>query len=170
MVAQVLHSRRWQLCNTRPSFATNATPLKTYTVLRNSASGPQIGLLGRIIGRAATGNAPKSALRPAFGRPEGRFRFFPGSSPAKIRPGRSTSGPEALLHNIEYYRCLRNKRQSEPHEFIGFGAMEVTKLYVMQQCFRAGNRPSGQDFGRTATGKAPKSALRPAEEIGRAHV
>ncbi len=27
----------------------------------------------------------------------------------------------------------------------------------------AGNRPSGLDFGRTATGKTPKSALRPAE-------
>ena len=38
---------------------------------------------------------------PAFGRPEGRFRCFPGSSPTKIRPGRPIYGPEALLHNIE---------------------------------------------------------------------
>ncbi len=35
-------------------------------------------------------------------RPEGRFRFFPGSSPAKFRPGSPISGPEALVHNIEY--------------------------------------------------------------------
>jgi hypothetical protein len=27
---------------------------------------------------------------------------FPGSSPAKIRPGGQIDGPEALLHNIEY--------------------------------------------------------------------
>ncbi len=47
--------------------------------------------------------ASTSALRSAFGRPEGRFRCFPGSSPAKIRPGRLISGPEALLHNIEYH-------------------------------------------------------------------
>ncbi len=36
-------------------------------------------------------------------------------------------------------------------------------LYVTQYCFRAGNWTSGPDFGRTATGKAPKSELRPAE-------
>jgi hypothetical protein len=44
----------------------------------------------------ATGKTPKSFLRPAFGRPEGPFRCFPGSSPAKIRPGRPIYGPEAL--------------------------------------------------------------------------
>jgi hypothetical protein len=38
-----------------------------------------------------------SALRPAFGRPEGRFRFFHGSSPATIRPGRPISAPEATV-------------------------------------------------------------------------
>ncbi len=53
-------------------------------------------------GRIATGKASKSALLPAFGRPYGRFRFFPGSSPAQIWPGRSISGPEALLRNIDY--------------------------------------------------------------------
>ncbi len=30
------------------------------------------------------------------------FPVFPGSGPAKIRPGRPISGPEALLRNIEY--------------------------------------------------------------------
>ncbi len=38
------------------------------------------------------------ALRPAGSR----FRCLPGGSPAKIRPGSPVSGPEALLHNIEY--------------------------------------------------------------------
>ncbi len=38
--------------------------------------------------------------QPAEGRPEGRFRCFPGGSPAKIRPGRPISGPEALSCNI----------------------------------------------------------------------
>ncbi len=28
------------------------------------------------------------------------------------------------------YRCLRNKRPSQPYEFIGFGAMDVTKLHI----------------------------------------
>ena len=31
--------------------------------------------------------------------------------------------------------------------------------YVTQYCFQAGNRPSGPDFGRIATGKVHKSAL-----------
>ena len=39
----------------------------------------------------------------------------------------------------------------------------VQLLYVTQYCFRVGNRPSGPDFGRAATRKTPKSALRPAE-------
>ena len=34
---------------------------------------------------------------------------------------------------------------------------------VMQYCFRTVNLPSGPDLGQPATGKAPKSALRPAE-------
>ncbi len=60
----------------------------------NLPSGPDFG-------RTATGKAPELALRPAFGRPEGRFRRFPGSSPAEIRPGRPIYGPEARLRNIE---------------------------------------------------------------------
>ena len=39
----------------------------------------------------------RTQKHPAEGRPEGRFRCLPGSSPAKIRPGRPISGPEALL-------------------------------------------------------------------------
>jgi hypothetical protein len=57
---------------------------------------------GLDFGRTATGKAPKSTLRPAEGRPEGRFRCLPKSSPAKIRPG----NPEALLRNIEYSRLF----------------------------------------------------------------
>jgi hypothetical protein len=63
---------------------------------------------GQHFGRRSTGKTQESALRPAFSRPEGRFRCFPGSSPAKIRPGRPINGPEALVLNIEYiymYRC-----------------------------------------------------------------
>ncbi len=44
----------------------------------------------------------KSAHLPAEGWPEAQFRCFPGSRPVKIRPGRSISGPEALLRNIVY--------------------------------------------------------------------
>ncbi len=42
---------------------------------------------------------PPAGRRPAGGP---RFRFSPGSSPAKIRPGSQIYGPEALLCNIEY--------------------------------------------------------------------
>jgi hypothetical protein len=58
---------------------------------------------GLDFGRTATGKAPKLALRPDFGRPEGRVRCFPSSSPAKIRPGRPIYGPEALLCNIDHH-------------------------------------------------------------------
>ena len=70
-------------------------------MLRNSASGPEIELPGRILAGLLPGKQ-ESALRPAEGRPEDRFRCFPGSSPAKIRPGSPISGPEALMRNIEY--------------------------------------------------------------------
>ena len=46
--------------------------LKKNSMLRNSASGPEIGLPGRIQAGFYSG-ASKSALRPAFGRLEGRF-------------------------------------------------------------------------------------------------
>ena len=40
---------------------------------------------------------------------------FPGSSPAKIRPGRPISGPEALLHNSPVY-CIGG-RYTEPRVY-----------------------------------------------------
>ncbi len=48
----------------------NVPTLKTESLPHNNYSGPEIGLPGWIsIGRKAS----KSALRPAFGKPEGRF-------------------------------------------------------------------------------------------------
>ncbi len=66
------------------------------------------GRTGPDFGWTATGKTLESALRPAEGRPEDRFRCFPGRSPAKIRPGRPISGPEALLRNVEHFRLLDN--------------------------------------------------------------
>jgi hypothetical protein len=68
-------------------------------MLGNSASGPEIGLPGLILAGLPPG---KNRNRP-FGGQEGRCRCFPGSSPAKIRPGRPIYGPEALLCNIDHY-------------------------------------------------------------------
>ncbi len=48
-------------------------------------------------GGTATGKEPKSALRPAFGRPESPSRCSPGSSPAEIRPGRPISGRSGTI-------------------------------------------------------------------------
>ncbi len=69
---------------------------------RNCASGPEIGLPGRISARIIVRKAAKSALRPAEGRPEGRFWKFPDENPTEILPGSPISGSEALLRNIGY--------------------------------------------------------------------
>ncbi len=53
-------------------------------------------------GRIPIGRASKSALRPAFGRTEGRFLCFPDDIPAEIWPGSLIAGPETLLRNIGY--------------------------------------------------------------------
>ncbi len=50
-------------------------------------------------GTAGTHIDEKSALRPACGRPEGRFRYVLGSNLANIRPGRPIYGPETLLES-----------------------------------------------------------------------
>ncbi len=65
-----------------------------YSMSRNGASGPEGGLPDRIVAGLLPGKNRKL--------PEGRFRCFPGGSPAKIRPGKPISGPEALLRNIGY--------------------------------------------------------------------
>jgi hypothetical protein len=45
--------------------------------------------------------APKSALRPAEGRPEGLFWFCSDSRLANIQPGTPIYSPEALLHDMD---------------------------------------------------------------------
>jgi hypothetical protein len=65
----------------------------TYSMLRNSGSGPEIVLPGKILAELLPG---KHRNRPS-GRPSAaRLRFFSGSSPAEIRPGSLIKGPEAL--------------------------------------------------------------------------
>ncbi len=51
--------------------------------------------------RESTEIDPPAGRRPA-GRP---IRFFPGSSPAKIRPGMPIFGPEAPLRNMDYVKA-----------------------------------------------------------------
>ncbi len=74
----------------------------TYPMLRNSASGPGIGLPGRIL----IGKTLRSALRPAFGRPEGPIvklsQLESGRNPARS----PISGSEALLPNTGYHVAL----------------------------------------------------------------
>ncbi len=61
-----------------------------YSMFRNNASGPEIGLPGRILARLLPG---KHRNQPS-GRPKACRRADLGaSSPAKIRPGRPISGP-----------------------------------------------------------------------------
>ncbi len=74
----------------------------TYSMLRKNASGPNKSAF-----RAGFGPDcyRESALRPAEGRQEGRFRSFPDSSPAKIQPGRPISGPEALSRSSATMRA-----------------------------------------------------------------
>ncbi len=57
-------------------------PFGSYTMLRNSASGPEIGLQGRMSAGFESG---KHQNRPS-GRPEGRFRGFPIRIRPKSRP------------------------------------------------------------------------------------
>ncbi len=76
----------------RPGY-TRAPGMITCPVLRNSASGPEIKLSGRI-SAGFVGKTSKLALRPAYGRSGGRFRCFP----AELRPGSPISGPQALSY------------------------------------------------------------------------
>ncbi len=62
-----------------------------YSMSRNNASGPEIGLAGWPILVLSRG------------------------SPAKIRPGRPTYGPEALLRDIEY--ALVQATRGDPDDF-----------------------------------------------------
>ncbi len=55
---------------------------------------------GQAFGRILIGKGAKSAVRPAEGRPDVRFRCLPYWYPAAIRLGKLISGPESLSHNI----------------------------------------------------------------------
>jgi hypothetical protein len=79
----------------------------TFDSRRKLRSGPSPG------DHPGEGGLPGKHPNRRSGRPsDGRLpiRCFPGGSPAKIRPGRPTSGPEAPLRNIEYTQCLTGKR------------------------------------------------------------
>ncbi len=71
-------------------------PCELYPMLR-SASGPEIGLPGRISAGFLSRRTSASALRPAEGP---ILRLSLPRNPAGIRPGSLISGPEAPLHNI----------------------------------------------------------------------
>ncbi len=62
-----------------------------------------------------------------IGPPAGRRADFDAFR-IRIRP---KANPEARFPAQTHYRCLRNKRPSEPYEFLflGLGAMDVTKPY-----------------------------------------
>ncbi len=68
-------------------------------------------------------------------------RTFPGrgaSRPLTVGASHTIKDPSSAATSmlgprgrgdVTRYRCLRNERPSEPYEFIGFGAMAVTKPY-----------------------------------------
>ncbi len=90
-----------------------------YSMLRNSASGPELRRPGKISAGFQSGRhqiGPLAGLRPAGG-PIFKFsRLESGRNPARkpdFWPGRR----------------LRNKRPSKPYQFIGSRGMDVTKPY-----------------------------------------
>ncbi len=99
----------------------------------NRPSGPDFS-------RTAPGTPPKAAPRPADGLREGRFRCFPGSSLAKIRPGRPIYGPEALLRNTEYTPPMP-QRQARGYRFGG--------RFPRPRFRRASGPPSRRQVGTT---------------------
>ncbi len=84
-----------------------------YPMLRNDASGPEIGLLGRILAGLPPGkHRNRLPGRPSAGR-KGRLRCFHGSRPARNRPGSPISGPEArniVRENAKISSCLQSLR------------------------------------------------------------
>ncbi len=89
---------------------------------RNSASGPEIGLQGRIL--------------------SGPYTFIGFGAMDVTKP-----------YSFTRFGAMD---VTKPYTCISFGAMDVTKPYNF-------TRFGAMDFVRTATGKAPRSALRPAE-------
>ncbi len=66
-------------------------------MLRNSASGPEIGLPG-LFRQESSSVSLKLGIWLAEGRPEGRFKGFPDCNPAEI------SSPEAQFPARKHYR------------------------------------------------------------------
>jgi hypothetical protein len=82
--------------------------------------------------------------------------MLPGSSPAKIRPGRPIYGPEALLRNIEY--TVLHNSVSGPE--IGFPGMIAAEFWSAKQQHRSFGRHSAgrrADFEALPIGFRPKS-------------
>ncbi len=72
-------------------------------MLHKSASGPQMGLPGRILAGLLPGkNRNRSSGRPKAGK-RANLGAFPVAVQQKIRPGSPISGLEALLRNMEYF-------------------------------------------------------------------
>ena len=119
-------------------------------MLCNSGSGPEIGLPGQILAGLLPG---KRRNRPS-GRPEGRFRCLPGSSPAKIRPGSPIYGPEALLRNRKRGAMLAHRTRKHGHRiaarlFIGSGFCPGCRFdhHSRVRCLRHVQRsPACRDF------------------------
>ncbi len=74
----------------------------SYSMFRNSASGPEIRLQGRITAGFLVGRSSKSALRLASASRRDDVDW----NPAGIRPGSQISGPEAFLRNIRYLHAV----------------------------------------------------------------
>ncbi len=76
----------------------------------------------------------------------------PSASQKYHRPhNRSEGNNLTQTSSTLHYRCLHNKRPSKPHEFMGFGTMDVTKPY---KCIGFGdiNDPKSYKFiGSRAT-------------------
>ncbi len=81
-----------------PSLSSQVYPMsRGYSMLRNSASGPEIGLPGRILAGLLPGKNRNRPSGRAFGQLEGRILCFPGSSPAPIRARKADLRPGSII-------------------------------------------------------------------------
>ncbi len=91
--------------------------------------GSLAGIFGVRSGPPGPARPPKSG-QTAFRYPARALAWTCSGPRASILSTRSPRGRGkglVLVLYVTQYRCLRNKRPSEPYEFIGFGAMDVTK-------------------------------------------
>ncbi len=90
-----------------------------YLMLRNSASGPEIGLPGRI----STGFSPGEPQN----RPSGRRADF-DVFPIRVRPGSPFSGPEALLRKMGYDTALNCHYRSASSYFCMWSPFQALRV------------------------------------------